>query len=35
MLVAQAAQAEMSKVREENEYLNKQLKKHMLKKPKD
>ena len=35
MLVAQAAQAEMSKVREEIEYLNKNLKKHMLKKPKD
>ena len=35
MLAAQAAQAEMNKVREEIKYLNKQLKKHMLKKPKD
>ena len=29
------AQAEMSKVREEIEYLNKNTKKHMKKKPKD
>ena len=32
MLAAQSAQAEMNKVREETKYLNKQLKKDMLKK---
>ena len=31
MLAAQSAQAEMNRVREETKYLNKQLKKDMLK----
>ena len=34
MVVAKTAQIEMAKVREEIDYLNKKLKKHMLKKPK-
>ena len=34
MVVAQNAQSEMTKTREEIDYLNKKLKKHMLKIPK-